>query len=139
MRSLILEIEPMGKPSIRSGARGMHWPKRYVKQAERCRNAFKIWWSGREPLDGALALEIVAVKKRPTSLDAKRHPDGRIPLAAKPDADNISKAVCDALTSAGVIVDDNLIADLRVRKFYASRGEQPSIEIRIGQLEEARP
>ena len=36
MRSLILEIEPMGKPSIRSGSRGMHWPKRYVKWSARC-------------------------------------------------------------------------------------------------------
>lgn len=38
--------------------------------------------------------------------------------AGKPDADNLAKAVMDALTQLGIWRDDACVVDLRVRKFY---------------------
>lgn len=40
----------------------------------------------------------------------------------KPDRDNLDKAVCDAITAAGVWADDSQVTDGRIRKRYASLG-----------------
>ena len=48
----------------------------------------------------------------------------------KPDRDNLDKAVCDAITSAGVWVDDSQVTDGRIRKRYCLNG-QPGCEIVI--------
>lgn len=37
----------------------------------------------------------------------------------KPDADNLAKAVMDALTQLGIWKDDAIVVDLRVKKYYA--------------------
>lgn len=37
----------------------------------------------------------------------------------KPDRDNLDKAVCDAITAAGVWRDDSQVTDGRIRKRYA--------------------
>lgn len=44
---------------------------------------------------------------------APRFPTG------KPDRDNLDKAVCDAITAAGVWGDDSQVVDGRIRKRYA--------------------
>jgi Holliday junction resolvase RusA-like endonuclease len=36
----------------------------------------------------------------------------------KPDRDNLDKAVCDAITAAGVWADDSQVTDGRIRKRY---------------------
>jgi len=40
----------------------------------------------------------------------------------KPDRDNLDKAVCDAITAAGVWADDSQVTDGRIRKRYATLG-----------------
>ena len=40
----------------------------------------------------------------------------------KPDRDNLDKAVCDAITAAGVWHDDSQVTDGRIRKRYAGLG-----------------
>lgn len=49
-------------------------------------------------------------------------PGGLIPHTVRPDADNLVKAMLDALTRARVWEDDAQVWDLRVRKW---RGEMP--------------
>lgn len=45
------------------------------------------------------------------------------PGRADGDLDKLVRAVCDALTDAGVWVDDTQLVDLRARKFYAGEHE----------------
>ena len=45
-------------------------------------------------------------------------------FTGKPDADNLSKAVMDALTQIGAWQDDKLVVDLRATKMYAGYGGQ---------------
>lgn len=57
-------------------------------------------------------------------------PDAPAYHTSKPDADNLAKAVLDALTQLGAWPDDATIAELHVRKTYAD-GE-PGCQIGIG-------
>jgi Holliday junction resolvase RusA-like endonuclease len=56
---------------------------------------------------------------------------GDIPHSKKPDADNLSKLLCDCLTRLGVLADDSQVAELHVRKRYSS---SPRTEITIRTL-----
>ena len=49
--------------------------------------------------------------------------------AQKPDADNVTKAVLDALTDCGAWLDDSQVASCQVIKRWAGQGPQTLIEI----------
>jgi len=49
----------------------------------------------------------------------------------KPDADNIAKAVLDALTTAGVLRDDKCVYGLTIRKYWAGGDATHRTEITI--------
>lgn len=58
---------------------------------------------------------------------------------SKPDADNLAKAVLDAMTAIRVWIDDDQVAELVIRKYYESdrNGKQmnpPGCIIRIARL-----
>jgi Holliday junction resolvase RusA-like endonuclease len=57
-------------------------------------------------------------------------------FTGKPDADNLAKAVMDALTSLGVWTDDSLVVTLIARKRYESKLRPPGCEIEIHELSE---
>ena len=61
----------------------------------------------------------------------KKDPEGRIPHTAKPDADNVVKAVMDALTQIGMWRDDALICEQQVTKDYASKSGSTGAVIQI--------
>lgn len=75
-----------------------------------------------EPMDGPLAVYIEVVCKRP------QRPTKAMPRG---DADNYAKAAMDAITSAGIWVDDVLVVDMHVRKRYTKGDEQPHTYITI--------
>jgi len=55
----------------------------------------------------------------------------------KPDADNLAKAVLDALTVIRVWMDDDQVCELQVRKHWEIPGEHaPGCSIRISELVE---
>jgi len=54
----------------------------------------------------------------------------------KPDADNLAKAVMDAMTMIGVWRDDDQVTDLVVRKRYADPGTPAGCRIQIHQVAE---
>lgn len=90
-------------------------------------------------MTGPLGCEIVAVFPRTAELLRKvrgeyKYPTWRLPHAVKPDADNISKAVCDAIEKAGIILDDKQFSLLTVSKHYAMIHEEPRVEVRIWSL-----
>ncbi len=88
---------------------------------------------GREKLDGALRLLMIAVIAVPASW-SKRKRDlalaGCIRPISKPDWDNLAKT-CDALNGVAW-VDDARIVDGRVVKWY---GPEPEVEIRVSAID----
>jgi Holliday junction resolvase RusA-like endonuclease len=90
-----------------------------------------------EPLDGPLEIMVIFRFKRPKShFRTGKHaselkPDASIWHTTKPDADNLIKAVKDALTNVGMWQDDARVCRQVVDKRYVWPGEQPGCQIRI--------
>lgn len=63
-------------------------------------------WPGPFPLDGPLTLEVSFSFPMPASRPKKVRELGRCPKVTAPDTDKLVRAIGDALTQAGAIVDD---------------------------------
>lgn len=86
------------------------------------------------PLDGPVYLSVVAVFPRPQKRNGRKHQsDGRYRHTQKPDADNVLKAIKDALNGIAW-QDDKQVCELRMLKWVAADSEQPHTEIQLFQL-----
>jgi crossover junction endodeoxyribonuclease RusA len=93
--------------------------------------AFK--WGSRPPLGGPVELHLDFVMPRPSSLP-KRKPTP--PAVKRPDWDKLSRAVCDALTSAQVYRDDSQVTIARVTKRIAEQEEKTGVWIHIREAQQ---
>jgi Holliday junction resolvase RusA-like endonuclease len=86
---------------------------------------------GAKPLEGPIALEVMATYAWPKSLSAKKR---ALPGAAwrtgRPDADNIAKIIGDALNNIAWL-DDAQISVASIRKTYS---DHPGLTIKIEAL-----
>lgn len=81
-------------------------------------------------LEEPLSMQLVAVFPRPKNLCWKSRPMPRLPKPSKPDFDNVSKSVLDALS--GVLFrDDAQVWEAVVQKWIAAGDEQPHVEVVI--------
>lgn len=78
----------------------------------------------------ALRLDLQLVLARPKYMTRKTKPNPRVWHTVTPDADNVCKAVKDALSGI-VYHDDSQVAVEQIAKLYAAGGEQPHTEIRV--------
>jgi len=84
-------------------------------------------WKG-HPIQWAVSVRLHFVMPRPLSTPKK----GPTPPAVKKaDIDKLSRAVLDALTSAGVWYDDKQVCELLATKRLAERGEVPGCQIYV--------
>lgn len=79
------------------------------------------------PLTGAVEVKLSFVLPRPVSTPKRRTP----PASKRPDLDKLVRAVLDAITSAGVWVDDSQVVDLRATKRLAKIGETAGCRILV--------
>lgn len=150
---LILDVravgEPKGQPRPRAFSRGgkaaVYDPATAEGWKSCVATALKDF-EGRG-LDAALMLALTFHMPRPKGhFSASKSRLGQL-LAAfvgtlftkKPDADNLAKAVMDALTAIGVWRDDDQITDLIVRKRYTAPGTAAGCRIQIYELTETIP
>lgn len=98
------------------------------------RMAFESAYSG-PPLTGPLRCDLVFVMPRPQSMIWKTRAMPRVPNQKKPDIDNLSKAVFDALNGAA-FVDDSMIYYVSVQKYIASGDEAPHVIISLKTYDE---
>lgn len=82
------------------------------------------------PLDGVLHLWATFVMPRPKSRCWKTKPTPRYWHSGKPDVDNLTKSLCDALSGL-LFLDDKQIAWLNAQKLVAAGDEQPHVSVRI--------
>lgn len=100
------------------------WRKEVTKQAE-------LQWLGKPPLDGPLLVRMVFTLPKPASAPKTRRtwPD------KKPDGSKLLRAVEDALTDAGVWVDDARGVDIIASKRFPNEGlhalPQPGVVVHV--------
>lgn len=88
-------------------------------------------WNGAAPINGPVRIEVLAVLSRPKRLCRRKDDPGRAVCLANPDCTNVQKLVEDAITRAGVWVDDALVTESSTRKVYAAIGEAPGVHVRV--------
>ena len=96
-----------------------------------------IVWAARcnrpdTPLDGPLALDLEIIFPRPKVLKKNQ-----VLKWTKPDLDNASKSIWDALTEAGWWVDDARVSTATARKRYAAVGEAPGVVIGLREIKDS--
>lgn len=152
MLSVSIPGKPVGagRPRVvrtRSGASHAYMPDSSTAWEAGAVYVLRREWGGREPLRGAIVVELEAVFARPKGLTPREQGGtmtkatraeldaawgdhaGRGPCGSKPDVDNVAKLAMDALVKAGVMVDDASVVELRARKAWAAIGEGPSTRV----------
>lgn len=95
-----------------------------------------------EPWEGPVKVDIQVYFERTQELNKKKYPDGPIRHTGKPDRDNVDKSILDALTEAGLWLDDGQVCAGGIEKWYAAKGCGPGVVItceRISKSEEELP
>ena len=85
--------------------------------------------AGIAPSEKPISLSICAVFPRPQSLVWKKKPMPRRLHTAKPDIDNVLKAVLDALNGIAWKDDAQVCGMFQSRKWIAAGGEEPHVVI----------
>ena len=80
------------------------------------------------PMQGALRLSVRWVYPYRKS-EPKKNRLADIPCDTRPDCDNLTKGLCDVMTTLGFWQDDSQVAQLHFTKWW---GETPGIEITVG-------
>lgn len=119
--------KPQGKGRPRVTSHGTYTPEKTKQYEELVRWCWRAD-SGKSICGVPLSVHITAYFMPPKSVSKKKH-DELIgtPYTHKPDADNIAKAILDALNGVA-FVDDSAVTELIVTKLY---GERDCVEVRI--------
>lgn len=124
---------PQGKARPRATVRGgrvqVYTPEETALYEAAIRAAYCAA-HGRVMLAGPVSLSVTAVFAVPRACSRKKQADclaGVLLPVTKPDADNILKAVADALSGAAY-ADDRCVVDMRCTKRY---GEEARLVVRL--------
>ena len=135
MQKIIVEGQPQGKLRARHGKNFITGaPQTYTPAKTRAYEAHIAWsyktQGGRNYGDNYVRLGVLAfygIPKSWTKAKQQQAREGALRPSVKPDADNIIKAVADALNSVAY-TDDTQVVEVFARKYYS---DSPRIEIYI--------
>ena len=98
------------------------------------------WWQA-APFTGPLRVACCFFFPRPKYMTGAKWLNEPLPYVARPDRDNLDKAVLDCLTAgkasrwdsmhAGLWKDDSLVCQGPVEKWYAAKGQEPGAIIHV--------
>lgn len=104
----------------------MHYPKTYTAWKKQAEADLSKQVSGQ--FAGRLSVTIECVELPPKS-DTKKQREERLSSGwPRGDVDNLAKSVLDAMTAAGVWLDDSQVVDLTCRKGY---GAADGVTVRV--------
>jgi Holliday junction resolvase RusA-like endonuclease len=115
--------KPKGQPRPKAFSRGNHAGVYDPGTAEEwkgiVRQEVKARWDG-QPWEGPVSLTLQFSMPRPKDHFNRKGLKATAPNhhVGRPDADNLAKAIMDALTNLGIWKDDSQVAVLRVSKSY---------------------
>jgi crossover junction endodeoxyribonuclease RusA len=112
-----------GRASVYDAGTAEHWKSQI---AEAARSHLPS-----EPFDCPIGLTVDFHMPRPKRLMRKKDPDDPIRHTAKPDLDNLTKAVMDALTAIGMWRDDSQVCHVLASKWYAAKDRRPGATITV--------
>ena len=128
--SVTIRGQPRGKQRARRSKHGgVFTPRETVEWESTAALMMRTLWATKRPHPRPVTVEVWAVASRPKRLRRRKDPEGLMWRPAKPDGDNVLKAVCDALSRAGVVSDDARIVEKRVLSLYAERDGYPRVEV----------
>jgi Holliday junction resolvase RusA-like endonuclease len=130
--------DPVGKGRprvvrLKSGKTLAFTPNKTASWQQKACWCFRGQWKG-EPFREPVSLTMLAVKSRPKRLMRKKDQDGLIVRPAKPDCDNVAKAVMDALETSGVLLNDIQVVELHAFSYYAEKGGAPRVEVHLEKI-----
>lgn len=126
-----------GRPkfSTFNGHAMAHTPQKTVNYENLVKLSYQHEYGGQIiEKDIPLRVEIDAFFPTPKATSKKRYNmmlEGKIRHTKKCDADNLAKAICDALNGIAYY-DDSQVCELLVRKYY---GPSPCVTVRIMEVE----
>lgn len=136
MKKIILkfDVKPMAKQSFRTTRTGQKYlDASVIKYRKAIRNMAIAQMRNQkaEKIEGAVNMNIIYAFRRPQSLSKKERNEidnGKIvPKTTKPDIDNLTKAILDALNGI-VWKDDAQVTQIKIQKVWSSK-DQIEVEI----------
>lgn len=100
------------------------------------RRKAKLAVEGHKPLGGPIRVDLEFYFAR-YAVDKLRPEHSKQPWVwgkEERDIDKLSRAVLDALTEAGVYVDDSHVADLHAKKLYMTAGQPAGVYVEVEPL-----
>ena len=132
-----VDHEPVGQPRHRVGTIGgrsrLYLPSKHPVHG--FKKAIRLACGKRVKVAGAIEVVVNAWFSRPKSKTWKTKPMPWYRHTSKPDADNVLKAVLDALNGLAW-VDDAQISSATIRKFVCGGGSSSKVQIFIRSFEE---
>ena len=130
---------PRPRASVVGGHAAIHMPSDYMAWKKKAALVLVNQFRTQGGIIGSgqpIRVSVAAVFDRPLSRPASIWADdwkrgGRLKRWSKPDADNLLKAVCDALQDAGIVSDDCKVEIGGVTRWYGCTGELPKVEITV--------
>ena len=119
---VIGDIKGKARPRVNTYTGTAYTPTGTKDYENLIKQYFKVKYPRYEPLDGRVAIKIIAyfeVTKNTTKKDKKLIEEGLLSPTKKPDIDNIVKIILDALNKMAFKYD-NQITKLEVEKLYGS-------------------
>ena len=131
---LEFDVKPMAKQSFRTTRTGNKYlDPSVIKYRKTIRNMAIAQMRNQkaERIEGAVNMNIIYAFRRPKSLSKKERSeiDGgkTVPKTTKPDIDNLTKAILDALNGIAW-KDDAQVAQINIQKIWSTK-DQIEIEI----------
>ena len=127
---VIGDIKGKARPRVNTYTGTAYTPTGTKDYENLIKQYFKVKYPRYEPLDGRVAIKIIAyfeVTKNTTKKDKKLIEEGLLSPTKKPDIDNIVKIILDALNKMA-FKDDNQITKLEVEKLY---GAEKKIVVKV--------
>jgi len=115
---------------VRNGHVAHYTPKETADYERLVRETAQEAMIGQAPLDGPVALVVIALVPIPASWSRRRQQAagaGATVPTSRPDLDNIVKAIKDGLNGVAWR-DDSQVVELRARKSY---GHTPCVQVRV--------
>jgi len=124
---LKFDIKPMAKQSFRTTRTGQKYlDASVIKYRKAIRNMAIAQMRNQkaEKIEGAVNMNIIFAFRRPKSLSKKER---TVPKTTKPDIDNLTKAILDALNGIAW-KDDAQVTQINVHKIWSAK-DQIEVEI----------
>jgi Holliday junction resolvase RusA-like endonuclease len=127
---------PKGRPRAASTPVGirMHTPKKTATYERKARGSAIVAMNGSKPFARPVSLDVEIIVPIPASWSKKRQTLARIGVIGatkKPDADNVLKAIKDAMNGV-VYADDAQVVAITLSKAY---GEHPRVEVAVSEID----